>query len=98
EWLRRGRHLHYCSYFLQTNLLPHASNILRRARTLGLSVSLDTNWDPANAWENGVMDSVRAANVFFPNEQEAIAIARASHVGEALDRLTALSPLVAVKR
>jgi sugar/nucleoside kinase (ribokinase family) len=96
-WLQRGRHLHYCSYFLQTHLAPHAPNILRRARSLGLSVSLDTNWDPGNAWESSVTESVRAANIFFPNEQEAMAIARAPNVGEALDRLTALTPLVALK-
>ena len=112
DFLRAGRHLHYCSYFLQTNLLPHAPALLRRARGLGLTVSLDTNWDPANRW-TGVREAIAAADLFFPNEQEALAIAAAlraedilpvSHAAgatpleEAVAQLAAFGPTIALKR
>jgi len=111
-FLASGRHLHYCSYYLQTNLRPSAPAILGRAKALGLSVSLDTNWDPDGAWDGGVQAALRQADLFFPNEQEATAIARALEagdaggapvaagapgLGEALQALAGQGPIVAVK-
>ena len=53
EVLASARHLHYGSLYLQTGLLPHWVEILQRAKRLGLSVSLDTNWDPEENWNHG---------------------------------------------
>jgi sugar/nucleoside kinase (ribokinase family) len=104
DFLRSGRHLHYCSYYLQMRLLPHAPAVLHRARELGLSVSLDTNWDPEGRWQGGLREALSAANLFLPNEQEAIAIASAlaaepaSSLDEAVSQLVALGPVIAVKQ
>jgi ribokinase len=97
EFLASARHLHYCSYYLQTNLLPQAAHILRRARELGLSVSLDTNWDPDGEWAGGLAQALAQADLFFPNEQEARAIARSATVDEALEALLERVGTVAVK-
>jgi ribokinase len=103
-FLGSARHLHYCSYFLQTHLLPYAGALLRRGRELGLTVSLDTNWDPASQWA-GVREALELADLFFPNEQEALAISAALGGGpaepggleDAAARLAVLGPVVAVK-
>lgn len=97
EFLSSGRHLHYCSYYLQTNLLPAAPAVLRRAKELGLTVSLDTNWDPAGTWQGRVQEALEAADVFLPNEQEATAIAGTRDVESALTSLLARVPIVVVK-
>jgi sugar/nucleoside kinase (ribokinase family) len=96
-FLRSGRHLHYASYYLQTNLLPAAPAILRRAKELGLTVSLDTNWDPAGRWEAGLRSALAAADLFFPNDREALAISGAGDLASAAAALFGLGPTVAVK-
>jgi ribokinase len=72
EFLASARHLHHGSHFLHSRLRPHMSEIFQRARRLGLSISLDTNWDPEEKWDLGELLSL--IDVFMPNEQEALAI------------------------
>ena len=96
-FLRSGRHLHYGSYYLQTHLLPVVPDILRRARALGLTVSLDTNWDPEERWDGRLAEALTLTDVFMPNDQEALAIAGTDSMDEALDRLLTQTPRVAVK-
>ncbi|MCS7220839.1 MAG: sugar kinase [Anaerolineae bacterium] len=98
EFLRSGRHLHYGSYYLQTHLLSEAPAILRRAKELGLTVSLDTNWDPNERWDGGLEAALQHVDLFFPNEQEALVITKASSVHEALNVLLERVATVAIKR
>ncbi len=67
----------------------------------GLTTSLDTNWDPAEAWA-GVEACLPHLDVFLPNAAEAVAIARSLGAdvadAEAAARvLAARGPIVAVK-
>jgi len=96
DLLRRACHLHVGSYFLQTALLPGLPDLFQRARALGASTSLDTNWDPAGQWA-GVAASLRFTTVFFPNEVEALALTQASTMEKALHALAKDVPVVAVK-
>jgi len=99
DWLGMARHLHHGSYYLHTGLRPGIPNIFRRARVLGLTISLDTNWDPEEGWGTGLEEVIRMVDVFLPNEQEALRIANVSDLGEAVRRLHGLgSKLVAVKQ
>ena len=98
EWLGQGGHLHYGSYYLQTNLLPAAPDIMRRAKALGLTTSLDTNWDPDDCWRGNLPQVLSSTDVFLPNEQEAHAITRASGVEQALTLLLNEVQVVAIKR
>jgi ribokinase len=82
ELLRSTRHLHHGSYFLHSGLRPGMGTIFRRAQELGLSTSLDTNWDPEEGWE-GVDELLPLTDIFMPNDQEALRIARASGLDEA---------------
>lgn len=95
--LAQARHLHHGSYFLQTGLRAAMPDIFRRARALGLTTSLDTNWDPVERWE-GVADLLPFIDIFMPNEQEARAIARAATTEAATEWLRERVPLLALKR
>jgi sugar/nucleoside kinase (ribokinase family) len=97
DFLRLGRHVHYCSYYLQTNLLPEVPSILQRAKTLGLTISMDTNWDPQETWDGGLQASLRLVDVFLPNQQEARAIARCKLLPDAIQNLLGLVPLLVIK-
>lgn len=73
--LNRSRHLHVASYFLQTKLQPDLPNLFRRAHSLGLTTSLDTNYDPSEQWR-GFDELLSATDVFLPNKTETLSIAK----------------------
>jgi sugar/nucleoside kinase (ribokinase family) len=62
-----------------------------------MTVSLDTNWDPDDAWAAGLWDLLQYVDVFLPNEQEAIRMTGASGLDEAIDVLSRRVPVLAVK-
>jgi sugar/nucleoside kinase (ribokinase family) len=95
-WLQKARHLHVASYFLQTALQPGLPELFRDAHTLGLTNSLDTNWDPSGAWRS-FDELLRQVDVFLPNQNEALAISGASNLDDALQILSLKSRAVAVK-
>jgi sugar/nucleoside kinase (ribokinase family) len=71
--LHQTRHLHVASYFLQTALQPGLPDLFRRAHSLSVTTSLDTNWDPSGNWK-GIMDLLPLVDIFLPNAAEACAI------------------------
>jgi len=96
--LARTRHVHVSTYFLQLALQPGLPGLLAEARRAGATVSIDTNWDPTERWNHGLADALAQTDVFLPNEQEALAVARRPTLNEALDALGATISTVAVKR
>jgi ribokinase len=95
--LKKSRHLHVASYFLQTALQPGLPDLFRRAHALGLTTSLDTNWDPAEQWA-GVQAILELTDIFLPNAAEVQAIASLPDTGAAAIRLAGLAGIVAVKQ
>jgi sugar/nucleoside kinase (ribokinase family) len=97
--LASARHLHYSSFFLHTGLRPHAPAILRQARALGLTTSIDPNWDSEERWGLTLGPALPYADLVFPNEQEALRIADHTDVDNAAAWFQAQGVrLVAVKR
>jgi len=97
EIMRSCRHWHIASYFLLNRLRASWGSWLKRCRQAGMTLSLDTNWDPENRWD-GVRELLPLLDVFLPNENEALAIAAESDVQAAGRKLSALGPLVVIKR
>jgi sugar/nucleoside kinase (ribokinase family) len=97
ELLRQARHLHVGSYWLQTALQPGLPDLFHRARARGATTSLDTNWDPSGRWA-GLEALLAETDILLPNEAEACALAGAHTWRQALERLAARVPTVAVKR
>lgn len=95
--LRRSRHLHVGSYFLLDALRPGLPALYAEAHALGLSTSLDTNWDPSGRWNGGLQQLLAECDLFMPNEAEACKIARRAELQESLAALAARVPTVAVK-
>jgi len=86
DLLRQSRHLHVASYFLQTKLQPDLPALFQRAQSLGLTTSLDTNYDPSEQWL-GFDQLLTVTNVFLPNETEAKSLSGESNIDEAAGRL-----------
>jgi sugar/nucleoside kinase (ribokinase family) len=98
ESLSQARHLHLTSYFIQDRLRPSVPDLFAHARELGLTTSLDTNYDPSGHWDGGLADVLALTDVFFPNETEACAIAKTEDVDRAAAALAKQIPLVVVKQ
>ncbi len=96
--LRRARHLHIGAYFLQAALHRGAPALFRRARRLGLTTSLDCNWDPSGRWDSGIRAALAHTDLFFPNEDEALRLTRKRSVEAAAEALATLARVVIVKR
>ncbi|MBN8656933.1 MAG: sugar kinase [Anaerolineae bacterium] len=94
--LAQARHLHVASYFLQTKLQPDLPALFKRAHALGLSTSLDTNYDPSEKWM-GFDELLAVTNVFLPNEAEAESLTGAENVEEAATRLGSKVEALAIK-
>lgn len=95
--LARARHLHLGSYFMLDALRPHVPTLFETAHSLGLTVSLDTNYDPAEKWDGGLAETLARADVFLPNETELRAITRQADNSAALEALARQVPTLAVK-
>jgi sugar/nucleoside kinase (ribokinase family) len=74
--LASTRHIHHGSFYLHTHLLPVMAEVFRRAQGLGVTTSLDTNWDPQDRWEGDLDQVLPHTDIFMPNDQEALRIYR----------------------
>ncbi len=97
DYLQRARHLHVGCYFYLKKFHRGAAALYRRARALGLTTSLDCNYDPAEQWDSGIRRVLKETDIFFPNEIEALRLSGKSSVEAAAEELRKLARIVVVK-
>ncbi|WP_410657166.1 carbohydrate kinase family protein [Amycolatopsis sp. lyj-112] len=95
ELLAVSRHVHSSSYFLLPKLAPALPALLRTARGHGATTSVDTNDDPAGAWEVGNL--LGETDFLLPNAAEASRLTGADDAREGARQLAAGGPAVVVK-
>ena len=98
EYLASFRHLHVGHYFLLKKFHTGAVALFRRARRLGLTTSLDCNYDPTGQWDSRIGSVLKETDIFFPNEGEARNIAGRKDVRAAARELGRLARIVVIKR
>ncbi|WP_353068465.1 sugar kinase [Tunturibacter empetritectus] len=97
EYLLSSRHFHLSSLYLQRGLQPGLADLLRKLKSAGLTISLDTNDDPEDKWA-GVLDEILdLVDIFLPSQDELIRIAGVSTVEEALEIVGRRVRVVVVK-
>jgi ribokinase len=93
-------HIHISSLFLQPELGEALLPVLIELRSRGLTVSLDTNDDPALGWDIDAL--LPALDVLLPNRREVVALAHRSapesEPRRAAQALAERGPLVVVKQ
>jgi sugar/nucleoside kinase (ribokinase family) len=97
DYLAHSRHFHFSSYYLQRGLRPRAAELFQQLKSKGLTISLDTNDDPDDRWEGGLEEVLHHVDVFLPNEREACKAAGTEDLETAVNKLSAMVPLVVVK-
>jgi len=98
DLLTQSDHLHIASYFLQTDLQSGLHDLLSRAKSKGLTTSLDTNWDPEEKWGPELNEMYPEIDILLPNEQEARFLGRAQSWQEGARAISSQGPMVIVKR
>jgi sugar/nucleoside kinase (ribokinase family) len=98
ERLKSARHLHMGHYFLQTRLHPVAPSLFERAKQLGLTTSLDCNYDPAEKWDSNLKKVLPHIDLFMPNDDEALKITGKPDVRAAARELASLARTAVVKQ
>jgi sugar/nucleoside kinase (ribokinase family) len=96
DLLQQARHLHVASYFLQTALQPGLPSLFERAHLLGLTTSLDTNYDPSEKWV-GFDELLGVTDIFLPNEAEACSLTGARTPDAAATQLSERVKILAIK-
>jgi sugar/nucleoside kinase (ribokinase family) len=74
-----------------------AAKLFRKAKQLGLTTSVDCNYDPAERWDSGLRDVLRYTDIFFPNEDEARFLTGKKSPEDAARELGKLASTVVVK-
>jgi sugar/nucleoside kinase (ribokinase family) len=97
DYIAGSRHFHLSSFYLQQGLRPHVTDLFRRLKERGLTISLDPNDDPEDEWKNDIVETLRYVDIFLPNAREARKIAGTENIDEAVTKLASMVPLVVVK-
>ena len=96
--LAQARHFHLSSLYLQTGLHAGIVDLLRYLKSAGLSISLDSNDDPANLWGYPLYEVLPFVDVFLPNESEICRMAGGRELDEAIQQFADKVPTIVVKR
>jgi sugar/nucleoside kinase (ribokinase family) len=64
-------HFHLAAVFRMKHLRSAAPNVLRHAKVLGMTTSVDTQWDTEGEWMRVLAPSLPSTDLLFVNEDEA---------------------------
>lgn len=97
DYLADSQHFHLSSFYLQRGLKGRIAEIFKRLKKAGLTISLDTNDDPDDAWGGELSEALRYVDVFMPNEREVRKVAGTENLEAAIARVAEMVPLLVVK-
>jgi len=98
EALKKARHLHFSSYFLQPGMWEGLGDLFKRAKLLDLTTSFDMQWDPAEKWDLDVAGILPFVDVFLPNEKEIMLLTQKDSLDEAIQWIKPYINILVVKR
>lgn len=98
EQLEGFSHLHLSNFFLQKGIRKQVVEIFRRAKGIGLTTSLDMQWDPENKWDFDYKTCLPYVDIFLPNEAELKALTGITDVEKAISHLKPYLNILALKR
>jgi len=96
EKLHLARHLHIAGYYLMSSLKPHWKRLIAYAKTCGLTISLDINWDPSEIWD-GIYELSEYIDLFMPNDNEVMAITGEKDAYKGMEKLSQYFKTVVMK-
>ena len=95
--LKSARHLHMSSIFLQPGLIDQLEALFKNAKKLGLTTSIDPQWDPAERWAVDLEALLPYVDVFMPNAGELMAFTKTSNLQSGIEVLKPYANMLVVK-
>lgn len=95
--MQQSRHLHVSSIFLSTGLKKDVQKLFEKAKALGLTTSLDPQWDPEERWDIDFKALLPYVDVFMPNENELKALTGIQDTQQAVRTLLNYANVLVVK-
>jgi len=95
--LSQSKHLHLSSVFLQTGLLKDISKLFQRAKKLGLTTSMDPQWDPTENWELNLPELLPYIDIFLPNTGEFANMTKTKSIQSGLEKVKSYSNIIVIK-
>lgn len=96
--LGSARHIHTSAIFFQPLLKAGLSSLFKRAKEMGLTTSMDTQWDPEEKWDLDLEAVLPHLDFFLPNEDEFIRLAGKPDLESALKSLSHHKTCFIIKR
>ncbi len=96
--LLQAKHVHFSSVFLQPGIRNDIGNLFAWAKQLGLTTSLDPQWDPAETWDFDYKSILPFVDIFLPNETELLHLTKTSNIESAFVELNQYAQNIVVKR
>lgn len=97
EDLKRFRHLHFSSFFLQPGINNDTVKLFKTAKELGLTTSMDPQWDPAERWEMDLVKLLPYVDLFMPNTAELLNLTKEYNIENAFNHIRKYAKTVVVK-
>ncbi len=97
DFLSQASHMHFANCFMQPGIRKDLTLLFQRAKELGLTTSLDTQWDPEEKWDLPLEKLLPFVDVFLPNMAEFKFLSRSNTVEEGIDKLKHFSHTIIIK-
>lgn len=95
--LVRARHMHVSSIYLQPGIKKDLTALFKKAKGLGLTTSLDMQWDPEEKWDIDVKTLLPLVDVFLPNETELLALTAQKDIDRAISMVKPYVNMLVIK-
>lgn len=97
DFLADARHMHFANCFMQPGIRKDLTRLFMKAKELGLSTSLDTQWDPEEKWDLPLEELLPHVDIFLPNLAEFKNLSRSKSVEEGIKKLKDFSNYIIIK-
>lgn len=95
--LKLAKHLHFSSYFFQPGFRNSLDTLFKRAKSAGLTTSLDVQWDPFEKWDLDLDKVLNLVDIFIPNEIELQKLTGQPRLEQAIKKVQNKSKFTVVK-
>ena len=92
DFLSSARHVHFSSVFLQPGIRNSVHTLFSNAKSLGLTTSLDPQWDPSEKWEINLYELLPSLDLFMPNKAEFYKITGTKSIEEGIEKIRKIAP------
>ena len=97
EVFKAAKHIHISSIYMQSGVKRDLKKILELCQKNGVTVSLDSQWDPAEKWDLDWKQVLPMLTVFMPNETELKFLTRCETLEEAIETIRPYTNAAVIK-